>query len=49
MALVQSSESRARAQKVCSAAPAIPDLQLTVEELFGEEVPDNQSSGKKPQ
>ena len=34
------------AQKVCSAAPAIPDLQLTVEELFGEEVPDNQSSGK---
>jgi Uma2 family endonuclease len=28
------------AQKVCSAAPAIPDLQLTVDELFGEEVPD---------
>ena len=25
------------AQKVCSAAPAISDLQLTVEELFGEE------------
>ena len=25
-------------QDVCSAAPALPDLQLTVEELFGEEV-----------
>ena len=26
-------------QDVCSAAPAIPDLQLTVETLFGEELP----------
>ena len=25
-------------QDVCSAAPAIPDLQLTVEDLFGEEI-----------
>ena len=35
------------ASKVCSAAPAIPNLQVMVEELLSEEVPDDQPRAKK--
>ncbi len=35
------------APKVCSAASSIPNLQVTVEELFGEGVPDDQPRAKK--